>query len=319
MKNFDKEFKSVRYIIKNSNRILLFAHSGPDGDTVGSNLAFYYYIKSLGKQVDVACFDETPLYLKGIASYEFKHPDGLDLNSYDSIIAMDSVERGFDRVKNRLSKDQAVILIDHHPDISLQGDVNIIESRYSSVSEIIFDYFEFFEIKINSPIATLLLMGILGDTGNLQHANTSPRVMHAAAELLNRGALVSKIFKTIASGNKFSTLKIWGRALEKAKINSKTGMIVTAITKKDLDECNASYDDMAEISSILNTVPETTFSLVLSEREGEIVKGSLRSEKYKNVDVSEIAHRFGGGGHKLASGFEIKGKIKETEKGWEIV
>jgi phosphoesterase RecJ-like protein len=162
-------------------------------------------------------------------------------------------------------------------------------------------------------------MGILADTGKLQHSNTNPKVMHAAAELLNRGALVSKIFKTISSGNNFSTLKIWGKALEKAKINPKTGMIVTAITKKDLEECNASHEDTSEISSILNTVPETSFSLVLSERNDGVVKGSLRSEKYKGVDVSEIAHKFGGREHKLARGFEIKGKIKETKDGWEVV
>lgn len=317
--NFAKEFKSIRYIIKNSDRILLFAHNHPDADTSGANLALYYYLKGIGKEVDVACFDAGPDYLKEIVKYEFKHPDTLDLGSYDSIIAIDSVERGFDRIKDKLLSDQATILIDHHPDINIKGDVEIIDPKYSSASEIIFDYFEYFKIKITSQIATLLLMGILGDTGNLQHANTSPKVMHAAAELLNRGALASKILKTINFNNKLSTLKIWGKALKKAKINPKTGMIVTAITKEDMENCGASYNDIAEISSILNTVPETSFSLVLSERDGGFVKGSLRSENYKGVDVSEIAHQFGGGGHKLASGFEVKGNIKETAEGWEII
>ncbi|MDH4330563.1 MAG: DHHA1 domain-containing protein, partial [Candidatus Moranbacteria bacterium] len=71
--------------------------------------------------------------------------------------------------------------------------------------------------------------------------------------------------------------------------------------------------------SILNTVPETSFSLVLSERKDGIIKGSLRSEEYKGVNVSEIAHTFGGGGHRLSSGFEIKGKIVEKKFGWEIM
>jgi bifunctional oligoribonuclease and PAP phosphatase NrnA len=66
-------------------------------------------------------------------------------------------------------------------------------------------------------------------------------------------------------------------------------------------------------------VPGTKFSLVLSERDKGIIKGSLRSEEYKGVDVSQIAHLFGGGGHKLASGFEVKGKIIETPTGWEII
>jgi len=316
---FEKEFKTIEYIIKKSNKILLFAHSRPDADAVGSNLAWYYFLKEIGKEVDVACFDNFPDYLKELANYNFKKPEELDLKSYDSIIASDSVERGFEKIKSKLAEKQAVILIDHHPDITIKGDVEIIDANYSSASEIVFDFFEFFKIKISSQIATLLLMGILGDTGNLQHSNTTPKVMHTAAELLNRGASVSKISKIIFSNNRFSTLKLWGKALEKAKINPRNKMIATVITKKDLSECDASYDDTAEISSILNTVPETSFSLVLSERNGGIIKGSLRSEKYKGVDVSEIAHQFGGGGHKLASGFEIKGKIIETENGWKVV
>ncbi len=90
------------------------------------------------------------------------------------------------------------------------------------------------------------------------------------------------------------------------------------LTKKDLDECDATTDDISQVASILNTVPGTKFSLVLSERGDGKIKGSLRSEEYKGTDVSEIAHLFGGGGHKLASGFEIRGKIVEKENGWEI-
>jgi len=316
---FRKEFNTLKYIIKNSQKILLFAHSRPDSDTIGSNLALYYYLKEIGKDVEVACFDKTPEYLKILATYETKHPDKIDLPSFDSVIAMDSVERGFDKIRDKFLESQAIVLIDHHPDIKGDGDLNIIDANYSSVSEIIFDFFEFNEIKISSQIATLLLMGILGDTGNLQHSNTTPKVMHTVAKLLNRGASVSKISKMIFTNNRFSTLKLWGRALEKAKINPQNKMISTVITKKDLEECQASYDDTAEIASILNTVPETSFSLVLSERDGGIIKGSLRSEKYKGVDVSEVAHQFGGGGHKLASGFEIKGKIVEEGSNWRIV
>ncbi|NCA94054.1 MAG: bifunctional oligoribonuclease/PAP phosphatase NrnA [Sphingobacteriia bacterium] len=316
---FKKEFNTLKYIIKNSQRILLFAHSRPDNDTIGSTMAFYYYLFDLGKSVEVTCFDPMPEYLKVFAPYELRHPDKIDLESFDSVIAMDSVERGFEKVREKFSKKQVVALIDHHPDVKENGDLNIIDPAISSVSEIIFDYFDFHQIKIGSRIATLLLAGILGDTGNLQHANTTPKVMHSVAKLLNRGASVSKISKMIFSNNRFSTLKLWGRALEKAKINSENKMIATVITKKDLDECEASYEDTAEIASILNTVPETSFSLVLSERDGGVIKGSLRSEKYKGVDVSEVAHQFGGGGHKLASGFEIKGKIVEEDNGWKII
>jgi bifunctional oligoribonuclease and PAP phosphatase NrnA len=136
---------------------------------------------------------------------------------------------------------------------------------------------------------------------------------------LKKGASVSKIINASFANKKISTLKLWGRAFEKAKINPISGLIATALTLKDITECNADTEDIGQVASILNTVPGTKFSLVLTEREDGLIKGSLRSEVYKGVDVSKIAHLFGGGGHKLASGFEVKGKIVETENGWEII
>ena len=319
MKAFVKEFTTLTYIIKKSSSILLFAHSGPDGDTIGANLALKEYIESLGKKVNIACFDPFPKYLENLFRVDFLFPEEVDVSLYDSFIACDSVERGFNKIYPRISEKQVTILIDHHPDINLQGDVNIMDSSRSSVCEIIYRFFNFLHIKITKEMATSLMVGILGDTGNFQHANTSVEVMNIASDLMKKGAQLSKIVEVVFANKKISTLKLWGKAFEKAKINQENGMIATVLTKEDISECEASTEDIAQVASILNTVPGTKFSLILSQRDESTIKGSLRSEEYKGVDVSEIAHKFGGGGHKLASGFEIKGKIVETEEGWEIV
>ncbi|HCP08530.1 MAG TPA: hypothetical protein DIT25_01895 [Candidatus Moranbacteria bacterium] len=319
MQKFAKEFNTLNYVIKESENILLFAHSRPDGDTVGSNLALYEYIKSLGKSVTVACYDPFPDYLKDLSGIKFINPDNLEVSKYNLIIACDSVERGFQKFKGKFSENQVVAILDHHPDITITGDINIIDAKYSSVCEIVYDFFLFNKIEINRSIANFLMLGILGDTGSFQHSNTTPHVMKIASDLMKHGASISKIINTAYANKNISTLKLWGKAFEKARINHDNGMIVSVLTQKDLDECNAGSDDIAQVSTILNTVPGTKFALVLSEREGGIIKGSLRSEEYKGVDVSKIAAQFGGGGHKLASGFEIKGKIQKTKDGWEII
>ena len=164
-----------------------------------------------------------------------------------------------------------------------------------------------------------LLLGILSDTGMFQHSNTSAHVMEIASILMKKGAPLSKIVEASFTKKNITTLKLWGRAFDKARINWENGMIVSVLTRKDLEECESGIEDIAYVASILNTVPGTRFSLVLYERGDGIIKGSLRSESYKGVDVSKIAAQFGGGGHKLASGFEINGKIIETKNGWEIV
>ncbi len=319
MNKFSKDFNTLHYVLKHAVKILLFAHNRPDADTAGSCLALRAHLIDKGKIVDVACIDPYPAFLEPVSPNYFQYPDHLDLKSYDAIIACDSVERGFERYKGEFNQRQVIVLLDHHPDINIKGDVTIIDPLYSSVCELIYDYLEFTKEKITGDIATLLLLGILADTGSFQHANTTARVMEISSDLLRKGANLGKIIGVTFSNKKISTLKLWGRAFEKARIDAKSGAIITMLTKKDMKELNSSIDDIAQVANILNTVPGTKFSLILSEREDGVIKGSLRSEEYKGVDVSAIARKFGGGGHKLASGFEIKGKIVETGNGWEIV
>lgn len=319
MQKFAQEFNTLHYVIREAENILLFAHSSPDGDTTGSVLALQEYIRALGKQADIACYDPFPEYLKSLAGETFHNPETLNLQKYTLIIAADSVERGFHKIQKTLQENQIVALLDHHPDITIQGDINIVDASYSSVCELVYDFLFFNKIEINRKMATYILLGLMADTGSFQHSNTNSKVIEKASQLIKKGAPISKIVETTFSNKSISTLKLWGKAFEKAKIDSTTGMIISVLTKKDLEECHAGTEDIAQVASILNTVPDTKFSLILSERDNGVIKGSLRSEEYKGVNVSEIAAQFGGGGHKLASGFEIKGTIKETADGWEIL
>lgn len=318
MQKFTQEFKTLNYIARRSDSVLLFAHSRPDGDTVGSVLALKYYLEDLGKKVTIACFDPFPDFLRNIFPENFEFPNDLDLDSFDLVIGCDSVERGFEKIFPEIKDKKVTAVIDHHPDITLPADLRIVDPGYSSVCEMIYRFLIINKATITKRIATAVLLGILSDTGMFQHSNTTPQVMEITSELMKKGAPLSKIIETTFANKNISTLKLWGRAFEKAKINPENGMIASVLTQKDLQECQASNDDIAQVAEILNTVPGTKFSLVLSEREDGMVKGSLRSEEYKGTDVSEIAHLFGGGGHRLASGFEIKGKIVETENGWKV-
>lgn len=319
MRNFSQEFHTLQYVMQKSESVLLFTHKHPDSDTIGSALAFKEYLKTLGiKKIDVACYDPLPEYLKDLTNESLEFPAHLDLTNYKLVIACDAVERGFEKIQSLLKPDQVTALIDHHLGVKIKGDINILDADYSSVCEIIYDFFQFNRIFINKKMAAWMLLGILFDTGMFKHANTTHKVMKIASDLMKKGVNLPKIAETVFANKKFCTLKLWGRALEKARINQLNGMISSVVTIKDIDECQAGIEDIARISEILNTVPGTKFSLVLSEREGGFIKGSLRSEEDCGVDVSQIAAQFGGGGHKLASGFEIKGRIVESSDGWKI-
>ncbi len=320
MRYFGKEFRTLEYVIEHGHQFLLVAHKRPDPDTVGANLALKWYLESVGKTVDIVCFDPFPELLRPLfGDVIFYHPDQVDWTIYSTVIAADSVDRGFHLLVDRIAEDQVTVLIDHHPDITLSGDIVMIDPQYSSSSELIYLFLNHIKAKITRPIATALLTGILFDTGNFQHSSVSPQVMDIASQLMKLGAPLAKISNVLFTNKQISAMKLWGKAFEKARFIPENGLLVTAVTQYDITECEATPDDIYQVASILSTVPEAKFALVLSERDQDTVRGSLRASEHYGIDVSAIAHQFGGGGHKLASGFEVKGKIKETPRGWSIV
>ena len=137
---------------------------------------------------------------------------------------------------------------------------------------------------------------------------------------MRKGAVTSKIIKQTYKSKSPAVLRAWGKALENSYFDKKNKIIYSVMTEADLSEFKnlpqAAFEGFAET---LNTFPEAKFAMFLRQ-DGGIIKGSLRSDIFKNADVSKIAHIFGGGGHKLASGFSVSGKLmKNTEGKWQVV
>jgi bifunctional oligoribonuclease and PAP phosphatase NrnA len=319
MKKFHSEFKTLDYIISQAQNILLVAHTRPDPDTVGSNSAFHEHLVALGKNVTITCYDSFPQALLPLGEKKFVHPDTLDLTLFDAVFALDSVDRGFHHFRHKLSEDQVVVLVDHHPDIELPGDVVIIDADYSSTSELLYLFLRQTNARITKRMATYLLAGLVFDTGGFKHSKVSPQVMEMASTLMQKGAPLDKVSQIIFAHRNVAALRLWGKAIEKARLYPENGMLVTAVTQEEILECEASAEDIYQVTSILSTVPDAKFALVLSERDATTVRGSLRSMDHHGVDVSQIAHSFGGGGHHLASGFEIPGKIIDTGEGFLVM
>lgn len=320
MKSFSQEFHTLSYVLKRAEAILLIAHDNPDADTVGANIALQKMLLSQRKRVTIVCRNRFPESLHFLSSSRFVSPEDVILADYDVIVALDSVERGpFAFFQKALSEHQVSILIDHHPRIEIESDIRIIDEEKSSTCEILYDFFTEKKRDIDKEIATALLLGILFDTGNFQHPNTTTRVLEIASELLKKGAPLEKLIRIVSSDKKLSTLRLWGRAFEKMRIIKKTGMAVTVLTQEDLDALGAQPEDTSQIAQILSTIPGVRFGLVLHQKNEKTVKGSFRAQEYSDIDTCLLAKSFGGGGHKLASGFEMQGTLSEKEEGWIIV
>jgi len=147
------------------------------------------------------------------------------------------------------------------------------------------------------------------------HSNTNPITLRMGAKLLQKGANLRLIHKYIFKTTQISTLRLWGRVLQNVYKNEE-GITVSVVTENDFKETGADFSELSGVIDYVNSVPNSNFSIILTERDGK-VKGSLRTLN-NNIDVCEIAGRFGGGGHKKAAGFTVPGRLQKEVK-WTIV
>ncbi len=275
-------------------------------------------LKTMGKQVTCAIKKSVPPQLQFLPGSE-AIIDDIETSGYDLLITFGCSSKDRCGSQKIISLPIKVINIDHHPDNKYFGHINIVDSKKSSVAELIYDFFNHHKWQIDKDVATCLLTGIITDTGSFMHSNTQSSTLKAAAELMKKGALTDKIIRHTYKNKSPKILKAWGKAMENSHYDSQRKIIYSVITDEDLQEIGqlppAAFEGFVET---LNTVPEAKFALFVRQ-DGNVIKGSLRSDVFKNVDVSEIAKYFGGGGHKLAAGFSLIGKLIKNEHGqWKV-
>lgn len=315
----DPDFIKAQQLIDSSERILLTMHEGMDGDDGGAILALGQHLESLGKQPTYFISKGVPPQLAFLPqSHQVKA--SLDNTQFDLIIFCGCATA--DRCGNPaiLNLTAPTINIDHHPDNQRFGQVNIVDASKSAVAELVYDMFVFHRWPITKNIALCLLTGLVTDTGSFMHSNTQTSTLTAAAELMRKGALVNKIIRHTYKNKNPQMLKAWGRALENMRYDDKHQIAFSVITDEDLETLGDIHSSTFEgFVETLNAIPEAKFALFLRQ-EGNKVKGSLRSEPYKNIDVAQIAQLFGGGGHKMAAGFSVVGKLTKNAQGkWQVV
>ena len=303
-------------LIKSSDNILILTHKNPDGDAVGSVLGLAHALSCLDNK-NVECFSKSEIpevfkFLPGVS----KIKNQIDPKHYDLVVLLDCAffsRTGVDDIREIASSHNNLLIIDHHPKNKTEKDcILIIDDKASSAAILIYNLLKEMRIKITKNISDCLLTGIFTDTGGFQHSNTDPQSLETAAELMRKGSRIDKIAKNIFNGKNVPAIKLWGKALSRIQTDKNTKMAISYISKNDIEECGAKEEDASGLISIINTVSDAKFSLLLTESEDKKIKGSLRSEDYKGIDVSEIARSLGGGGHRLASGFEVEGEDVEN-------
>ncbi len=307
-------------MFRTAPRIFCACHKNPDGDALGSLLGLVGLLQRElpGTVVTAHCVDPVPETLRFLPNYATVQR-GLDARPGDLVVFLDAADRqltGYVETHPELFDGTvAVLVIDHHHKNPRFGTQNLVLNS-SSTCEIIAMLAKDYGWSLTPDIATCLLTGVMTDTGGLLHSNTNATVYRLVSDLLRAGARRQQIVQAVFRTAKLSTLRLWGRVLEKISVTDDGGAI-SAVTEGDFRATGADPTELSGAIDYVNAVPGMRFSMVLSERGG-LVKGSLRTLR-DDVDVSAMAAKYpGGGGHKKAAGFSVGGKLKQ-EVNWTVV
>lgn len=300
------ELKAIADALRQHDRFLVVTHENPDGDALGSLLAATLALRQLDKDVVMYLAGQTPLPRE----YAFM-PLGelqreLPADTADrALLAVDCAKE--DRIGDEaaLSRAQLVLNVDHHHDNTCFGHLNLIVADASSTGEVLRDVFAELGIELTPELAEPLYIALVTDTGRFQYANTTPKALRLAAELVEAGADIHAVFQEVYESVEFAKLKLLARALGRAEVLEGGRIVVSHLLRTDFAAVGAAEPYSEGIIDYLRAVEGAELAVLIREQlsvGAPTHKGSLRSS-IDELDVSAIARRFGGGGHRQAAGF----------------
>ena len=300
-------------VINDSHTIAVCSHMRPDGDCIGSSLGLTLALLDLGKEVICWNQDPVPSKLKFLDKNQIIQVPRQIKRSFDCVIAVDaaSIER-LGTVQEHIINREKLINIDHHTSNTRFGDVNWIASKEPSSGELIYRLIKEAGWKITPSIADCLFTAISTDTGSFQYPSTLPATYYTAGELVKKGANLEKVCNEVYQSYPLSRMHLLQQVYNNFRLIDENQIAYFWLKKKDFEKTGATVSDTEGLIDHVRAIKPVIVACVFEELEPELVRISLRS-KDKNVNVSDIAGIFGGGGHQAAAGARITGKPKNIQ------
>lgn len=316
--------KKIWKQVDRSKRILLHCHPGPDGDSVGSALAFYHVLKNMGKDVTVIQGDNPiPCNLISLPGADKIIPQNIfqiDLSQYDLFIINDSSSiKQITRMGDiKLPKKLTTVVIDHHLSSEKFGHINLVLPKYPATCQILFDLFQLKKIKITPKIAACLFVGMYTDTGGFKYLNTSHKSYNIASILTKIYPKFTQLIFDVENNDEPDRLKFISYLLSTIETHYSNHVAIASISYKQIQSqqfSSQTLNSYSEISNMLKSVVGWNIALTLIEIQPDVVKISLRTRDSKNFDLSKIAVATkAGGGHRAAAGATLNQPLDEAKK-----
>ncbi len=296
--------------VRQRQRFVVSSHARPDGDSIGSQLAFAFALQALGKDVTIVNRDPaTPplMAFPGVASI-IVAPEVT--GDFDAAVIMECGDLGRPGVAGL--ERYFLINIDHHRGNTGYGAINWYDESAAACGEMVFDLVQALGVPMSRDIATHVYLAILTDTGSFHYSSISPRTFDICRQLLEAGVDPVAVARSVYDSNNMGRLKLFGSVLSAMQIDPSGRIAIVYLDHEMARAAGGTYEDTEGLINLPLTVKEIQAVVFFKQNEGEQYRVSMRSKG--EIDISSIAKEFGGGGHRNAAGCTVTGPIDALQK-----
>lgn len=302
----------IAAVINTSDNIAILPHVAADGDALGSSLALAMTLVQMGQKAVVLLEEDIPLIYGFLPGKELSEVYASGSYSFDLAVALDcgDAERLGLR-KSIFSGAAKTVNIDHHATNKGFAVYNHVDTGSSATGEIIFRLLEYLKRRPDRDIAACLYTAISTDTGGFRYSNTTPLTHRTAAELIGFGVDVAEVSRSVFDTASLGKVRLTGAAIESLELFENGRLAIMTVTNEMIRNAGAVEEDSDGIINTARNIRGVEAAAMLKQLESGEIKVNLRSNSY--VDVSDIAARHSGGGHKRAAGFTVKGDLEQVK------
>jgi len=304
----ERQAARIAELLRERQRFLITSHLKPDGDSIGSQMAMAYALRALGKDVRVVNRDQAPpalLLFPGVDGIEIaERVDG----EFDAVLVMECGDLARTGVQGL--DPYFIINIDHHPGNAMFGAINWFDRNAAACGEMVFEVIRALAVPLSPEIAVHIYMAILTDTGSFHYSSISPRTFDICRQTLEAGVDPVAVARSVFDSNNIGRLRLFGAVLGSVELEDSGRLATIYLDRAMARAAGGTYDDTEGLINLPLTVKEIQAVVFFKEVDHSQYRVSLRSKGL--IDVGEVAKRFGGGGHKNASGCTVDGTLPEV-------
>jgi len=317
------DFQKAVDLINKSSSILITTHTKPDGDACGCVVAMSDALAALGKKVKALMLSPIPewhnflfaekvpvlgqnIQLEDLMQGRFDKFDLIiivDTNSFSQLPKFDQYLK---------QADKPILIFDHHVTADGLGDVELVDSGAAATGLIVYDLLKYAKWSVTKKIAEALFVAIATDTGWFQFRNTDSRVYRACAELIDAGAEPIEIHDSLYQNFSHQRFKLMVAMLNTLELHFDGRYATQHISQWDFQQTGATHKDTENLINECQRINTIEAAALFVELKDGRFRCSLRSRG--GVDVSTIAARFGGGGHKMAAATYLPGPLENAKQ-----